>query len=205
MSKKVLIVDDSRVSRMLVRTMLEDQRPDWALFEVSSGVEAIAFAQREEVDVVTLDVNMPGVSGLAAGERILQLRPDALVAVMTANIQSSVRQRTEALGMHFLKKPITEKNHRTVAGIGKIRMSDLFSPLQHDALCEIFNISVGRAAAAMNGFVGEEVSLSVPIMRMCPLESVGQRVGMNQWRHVDAVCQHFSGSFAGDAFLMFGR
>ncbi|QDQ26080.1 chemotaxis protein CheC [Chitinimonas arctica] len=82
-------------------------------------------------------------------------------------------------------------------------MSGQLSPLQHDALCEIFNISVGRAAAAMSGLVGEEVSLSVPAMRFCAIEELNDRVGWAQWRHVDAVAQHFTGSFDGDALLMF--
>ncbi|GAB3258980.1 hypothetical protein [Chitinimonas naiadis] len=82
-------------------------------------------------------------------------------------------------------------------------MSVSLTPLQQDALCEIFNISVGRAAAAMSGLVGEEVSLSVPVMRFCLLEELNDRIGWAQWRHVDAVAQHFSGSFDGDALLMF--
>lgn len=108
MSKQVLIVDDSRVSRMLARAYLEERRPQWTFFEASSGEEAIALAEREELELVTLDVNMPGMSGLAAGERILQIRPAAQVVVLTANVQSSVRQRAESLGMRFLQKPITE-------------------------------------------------------------------------------------------------
>ncbi|GLR11383.1 hypothetical protein GCM10007907_01730 [Chitinimonas prasina] len=82
-------------------------------------------------------------------------------------------------------------------------MNNYLSPLQHDALCEIFNISVGRAAAAMSGLVGEEVSLSVPAMRFCRLAELNDRIGWAQWRHVDAVAQHFAGSFDGDALLMF--
>lgn len=108
MSKPVLIVDDSRVSRMLARAYLEEMRPDWVFFEAANGEEAIAIAQREPIELITLDVNMPGMSGLAAGERILQLRPGICIVVLTANVQSSVRQRAEALGMHFLQKPVTE-------------------------------------------------------------------------------------------------
>ena len=108
MSKQVLIVDDSRVSRMLVRAFLEEKRSDWQFSEASNGQEAIDLAEREPFDLVTLDVNMPGMSGLAAGERILQIRPTARVVVLTANVQSTVRQRAEALGMRFLQKPITE-------------------------------------------------------------------------------------------------
>jgi len=82
-------------------------------------------------------------------------------------------------------------------------MIELLTPLQHDALCEIFNISVGQSAAAMSGLVGEEVSLSVPAMRFCALTELNERVGMNHWRRVDAVVQQFSGTFDGEALLMF--
>ena len=82
-------------------------------------------------------------------------------------------------------------------------MIELLTPLQHDALCEIFNISVGQSAAAMSGLVGEEVSLSVPAMRFCTLDELNDKVGMSHWRRVDAVAQHFAGSFEGEALLMF--
>ncbi|WP_374351865.1 response regulator transcription factor [Chitinimonas sp.] len=108
MGKQVLIVDDSRVSRMLVRAYLEERRPDWQFFEAGNGDDAIKLAEQQPIDLVTMDVNMPGMSGLAAGERILQLRPQADVMVLTAIVQSSVHQRAEALGMRFLQKPITE-------------------------------------------------------------------------------------------------
>jgi CheY-like chemotaxis protein len=108
MMKQVMIVDDSRVSRMLVRAFLEEKRPDWSFFEAGTGEDAIKLAEAETIDLVTMDVNMPGMSGLAAGERILQLRPGAAVIVLSANVQTSVRQRAEALGVRFLQKPITE-------------------------------------------------------------------------------------------------
>lgn len=82
-------------------------------------------------------------------------------------------------------------------------MNSHLSPLQHDALCEIFNISVGRAAAAMSGLVGEEVSLSVPAMRFCSVDALSERMGMAEWQRVDAISQQFKGSFEGDALLMF--
>ncbi|MGQ5525106.1 response regulator [Chitinimonas sp. PSY-7] len=106
-SKQVLIVDDSRVSRMLVRGYLEESRPNWRCFEASSGEDAIALVQKESIDLVTMDINMPGMSGLVAGERILQLRPKAQVVVLSANIQAHIRQKAEAMGMQFLSKPVT--------------------------------------------------------------------------------------------------
>jgi chemotaxis protein CheC len=86
-------------------------------------------------------------------------------------------------------------------------MSGLLTPLQHDALCEIFNISVGQAAAAMSGLVGEEVSLSVPSMRFAALGEAGDQAGIagtvGHLRYVECVYQHFQGSFEGEALLMF--
>ncbi|PHV12297.1 hypothetical protein [Chitinimonas sp. BJB300] len=82
-------------------------------------------------------------------------------------------------------------------------MNVYLTPLQHDALCEIFNISVGRAAAAMGGLVGENVSLSVPAMRFCSIDALKDRMNMVEWQQVSAVSQSFKGSFEGDALLMF--
>ncbi|PHV12298.1 response regulator [Chitinimonas sp. BJB300] len=92
---------------MLVRGYLEESRPNWRYFEASSGEDAIALVQKEAIDLVTMDINMPGISGLAAGERILQLRPKARVVVLSANVQANVRDKAEALGMQFLPKPVT--------------------------------------------------------------------------------------------------
>lgn len=82
-------------------------------------------------------------------------------------------------------------------------MSIALTSLQHDALNEIFNISVGRAADALSQMVGEEIDLSVPAMRFCLLEELDARAGLSRWRRVDAVVQRFKGSFEGDAVLMF--
>lgn len=106
---RVLIVDDSRVARLLVCGYLEELRPDWRLDQACSGVEAVALAAEHPYDLVVLDVNMPGMSGLLAGERILRASTTVKVAVLTANIQNASRQRAEALGMLFLPKPVDEE------------------------------------------------------------------------------------------------
>ena len=59
MTKRVLIVDDSR-SRMLIKALMEDLHPDWDYIEADSGDQALALATGTTVDLVTMDVNMPG-------------------------------------------------------------------------------------------------------------------------------------------------
>ena len=108
MSKQVLIVDDSKLSRMLIKAMMAAHHPDWQFAEADSGDKALLHIASNPVDLVTMDVNMPGMNGLDAAEQIKAQRPQAFIAMMTANVQSSTRQRAEQIGVHFFGKPITE-------------------------------------------------------------------------------------------------
>ena len=108
MSKQVLIVDDSKVSRMLIKAMMAAHHSDWQFAEADSGDKALLHIASNPVDLVTMDVNMPGMNGLDAAEQIKAQRPQAFIAMMTANVQSSTRQRAEQIGVHFFGKPITE-------------------------------------------------------------------------------------------------
>lgn len=108
MSKQVLIVDDSKVSRMLIKAMMAAHHPDWVFSEVDTGDKALAHASAHPLDLVTMDVNMPGLNGLDAAEQLKALQPKAFIAMMTANVQSGTRQRADTIGVHFFGKPITE-------------------------------------------------------------------------------------------------
>jgi CheY-like chemotaxis protein len=106
----LLIVDDSRTSRMLVRGMVTQLRPEWRLIEASSGEEALAAIEKEPPDFISMDVNMPGMGGLAAASQIRVHQPDIRVVLCTANIQEAVRAAAERAGVGFVAKPITENS-----------------------------------------------------------------------------------------------
>lgn len=108
MANRLLVVDDSRVSRMIIKTKVASLRPEWEVFEATSGDEALALAPELRPDFVTMDVNMPGISGFEAAEQLRALLPDARIAMLTANIQESSRERAQALGVKFVQKPVTE-------------------------------------------------------------------------------------------------
>lgn len=105
---QALVVDDSRVSRMMLAALLREQRPGLVIHEAADGAEAVARAEALRPDFVTLDVNMPVMDGFEAAERIRALLPDATLVLLTANVQAASKARAEALGVHFLAKPITE-------------------------------------------------------------------------------------------------
>ncbi|MCK6389766.1 MAG: response regulator [Azonexus sp.] len=106
-SPLLLIVDDSRMSRMLIRAIVTDQRPSWRLIEAASGDEAVALVEQETPDFVSMDVNMPGISGLEAAGRIRIKHPQTRIVMCTANIQESTREAAAKVGLHFVAKPIT--------------------------------------------------------------------------------------------------
>lgn len=108
MTTHVLIVDDSKVSRMLIKAMMSVHHPEWHYHEADSGDAALQLIATTPVDLVTMDVNMPGINGIDAAAQIRTRLPEAFIAVLSANVQSSTRQRAEQLGAHFYGKPVTE-------------------------------------------------------------------------------------------------
>jgi two-component system chemotaxis response regulator CheY len=107
--KTLLIVDDSRVSRMMIRTLVTAQRPQWEILEAVSGDEALAMLTTSVPDHITMDINMPGSLGTDVAERIMHDHPALRMVLFTANVQGSHQARALAMGVKFVPKPVTEK------------------------------------------------------------------------------------------------
>ena len=104
----VLIVDDSRLSRMIIRAFIAQAYPDWSIIEASNGQEALEKTATQTVALMTIDLNMPGMDGLTLATQLQHNHPTAHITLVTANIQESVRHRAAAAGMGFIAKPVTE-------------------------------------------------------------------------------------------------
>ncbi len=107
-TKTVLVVDDSRVSRLMARQFILSARPGWTVDEAATGEEAIAKAGALNPVLILVDVNMPGMGGLAAAEQLRASCPGAHISLLTANVQNATRHRASELGVGFMEKPITE-------------------------------------------------------------------------------------------------
>jgi DNA-binding NarL/FixJ family response regulator len=106
---KVLVVDDSKLARMAVAKALTAVRPDWTRIEAASADEAVAAVTSADPDIAVLDFNMPGRDGLALAAEVRALRPAMALAIISANHQQEIVDRTLALGATFLSKPLTEQ------------------------------------------------------------------------------------------------
>lgn len=105
---KLLIVDDSKVSRMRIRAFFSAHCPSWQVQEAATGDEAIAMSREFQPDFVTMDVNMPGISGFEAAPQIIAINPQVRVVMLTANIQESSKQMAASMNLCFVGKPATE-------------------------------------------------------------------------------------------------
>ena len=108
MATVIMIVDDSKVARLRIRTFFAAHCPHWAIKEVGSGDEALVMAAQTPPDFVTMDVNMPGMSGYETAQLMLLRGPDIRIVVLTANIEESSRQVAASLRLNFVAKPATE-------------------------------------------------------------------------------------------------
>ncbi len=103
-----LVVDDSKMSRMMISRLVGDLRPDWRIIEAVSGPQALELIEQEPPTLISMDVNMPGMSGLETAGRIRLHHPDIRIVLCTANIQDAMRQAAEKIGIRFVAKPITQ-------------------------------------------------------------------------------------------------
>lgn len=108
--KTLLIVDDSRVARLMLRNIIGVFRPQWRIVEAENADAALALTATETPHYATLDYNMPGMNGMELAEHLQKSFPTLKAVLLTANIQEPIRQRALALGLHFVAKPITEKS-----------------------------------------------------------------------------------------------
>ena len=107
MRLKVLIVDDEALARVRLRTLLEEcsDPPANVEGEADSAAQAMAHVQHHVVDVVLLDVHMPGADGLTLA-RALQALPDPpAVVFVTAHTEHAV-QAFELDAVDYLTKPV---------------------------------------------------------------------------------------------------
>ena len=107
--RNVLIIDDSRVSRMMVKGITKQKYPDASIFEAGNGDETLALDISCELTHIICDYNMPGMDGITLCKELQKCHPNSYICLLTANIQAAIRNKAEDLGIHFIKKPVTEE------------------------------------------------------------------------------------------------
>jgi len=101
----VLLVDDHSLVRRGFRRMLEDEADIRVVGEASDGEEAVKLARSLKPQVIVMDCALPGINGLQATRKILQLLPDTLVLMLSMHTEETwVRQAIDAGARGYVLK-----------------------------------------------------------------------------------------------------
>jgi CheY-like chemotaxis protein len=109
MQYKALTVDDSKLARMMMASAFRRIRPEWQLLEAANADDALDVISAGSVDVALVDLNMPGIDGLALVAKIREKHPRMPVAVVSANVQEEIIARVRELDAAFVPKPLTDE------------------------------------------------------------------------------------------------
>ena len=120
---KILVVDDDPINLMLAVTALE--KAGYEVLSAEGGAEGVEAALAHAPDLVLMDVQMPGMDGIAALRRLrVEPRTASLkVVALTALAMKGDRERLLAKGFDsYIEKPIRYK--RFLASVAALLASD---------------------------------------------------------------------------------
>lgn len=166
---RVLVVDDSPVSRMLVRAVLEGE--GYEVREAADGNEALRLLSTFTPDIVTMDVHMPGMDGYQTTERILE-RYALPVVILTASVDhfasATAMRALEAGALAVLEKPMNpsaqgfneniEELLRTLRSMAQVKIvrrkrkseaptvDGVSTALTQDAACAVQLVAIAASA-----------------------------------------------------------
>ncbi len=106
MAKRVLIVDDASIMRLMLKHLFENNGYEIAA-EAENGIQAVQMYQTHKPDIVTMDITMPDMDGITAVKKILAIDPDAKIVMCSAMGQiDKVKAAVLAGAKSFLVKPL---------------------------------------------------------------------------------------------------
>ncbi len=109
MSKRIMVVDDSRLVRVQLGDILEGTDYEIVAY-CRSGEDAIAQYDEVNPDLVTMDIIMQGMDGLDATEAILKEHPDARIVILSSLAYDDTFERAKAIGAKgFVDKPFHQE------------------------------------------------------------------------------------------------
>ena len=106
-NKNILVIDDDEYSRLLVTELLKDSSCN--IITAKNGIEGLAKYLNNMVDLVLLDINMPGMDGFETLLKLKEIDNNAEIIMCTSN--TDYHQKVyDAGAIAYLTKPIIGKN-----------------------------------------------------------------------------------------------
>ena len=107
---RILIADDDVLMREALKVMISREEAFTVTDAVCSGESAVSICRIAPVDIVFLDMQMPGITGLEASRIIHQINPDIAIYILSAHASSVlIRNAGQETLKDVLEKPITNQ------------------------------------------------------------------------------------------------
>jgi two-component system, response regulator PdtaR len=158
--RRVVIAEDEALIRMDLAEMLVEEGYV-VVGQAGDGATAVEIAEREQPDLVILDVKMPVLDGIAAAERIAEARI-APVVILTAFSQRELVERARDAGaMAYLVKPFTRADLVPAIEIAVSRFTQL-GVLEREIVDLGDQLTARKAVDRAKGVLQKDLGLSEP-------------------------------------------
>ncbi|WP_298184007.1 response regulator [uncultured Pseudomonas sp.] len=220
----LVVCDDSNMARKQLIRALPAEWPV-TISQATNGQEALAALRQGLGQVMLLDLTMPVLDGY---ETLAAIRAEGLackVLVVSGDVQDEALRRVKALGaVAFIKKPAdpallrstlielglfdpttTSTTSTTSTTVAQTAVLDSLKVSFRDALREVSNVAMGRAAALLAKALGVFVQLPVPQVNIFEVSELHMTLtDAMHGERMSAVCQGFIGDgIAGESLLLF--
>jgi DNA-binding NarL/FixJ family response regulator len=167
---RVLLVDDHRLFSQALTVLLRGHDTIREVVAVETAEEAVALCQEHAPDVVLMDLDLPGMDGLDAIDRIREISPEARVVVVTAMRKPEFVSRAVQSGavgfVHKSRAPEELINviERAAAGAIVISPEDIFSLISTAEMNGAGSGAVGTGSTSLAaGTAGMAGARSAPL------------------------------------------
>lgn len=216
MSYQVLICDDSGFARRQLARALPANW-DINIHHAGNGEECLSLLKQSAIDILFLDLNMPGMDGYQVLAQMRDANIKTMVIVVSGDVQPEARERVRKLGaMEFIRKPISvDKLSRILDEYGLLSMfigSATPRPREEsatvdirDGYCEITNISMGRATDLLARYFNTFITMPEPSISTVESSDVQMILrDLSNTQTVSAICQGFiAPDIAGEIMVLF--
>ena len=107
---KLLIVDDEKIERDAIELLIKKEHLPFVTFQAQNGNQAVNIYKTQAIDFILMDIKMPGINGIEAGNQIMKINSKALIVYLTAWSSFDFAKKAINIGAKdYLVKPISKE------------------------------------------------------------------------------------------------